>query len=70
MFEIMELQKPHLAFITFVAFFSLKKTISDLKIHDWICCLWGGILLDNWSSSEQWATRNSSCKILCYQIVM
>jgi hypothetical protein len=33
MFDIMELQKPHMAFITFVAFFSLKKTISDLKVH-------------------------------------
>jgi hypothetical protein len=31
MFEIMELQKPHLAFITFVAFFSLKKQLMTSK---------------------------------------
>jgi len=29
-----------------------------------------GMLLDNWSYCEQWATRNSSYKILCYQVMM
>jgi hypothetical protein len=33
MFEIMELQKPHMAYITCVAFLSLKKEISDFKVH-------------------------------------